>query len=958
LALLLASGVGAAFFLVDANQLKQALVEQLESQLQRKVSAGEAEVTIFTGLGARVRNLTVGEDPQFGATPFVRLGSLQVRLKLLPLLSGKVAVDSVLVDQPVVRLIRKPQGWNFESLSKRKDEPGSSGPAQQAPAQTSLAVAVDTLRLNEGTVWIRDESRLAASQESSYEHIFLELKGVSTRQAGNFVLRLALPEVGGQGLHMSGTLGPVDLAHFDRLPLDATVRLADVPIASLAALSSSDSSGPEWRGRITTETRLQGSAAEAFRLAGETTIDGAGTKRPGLESPEISGKLSHQLTYQMSSGSVDVQKATLQLPTSELSLLGSIEHEGKETILNLKIDSRRLSVDDALKMAAVLGGGPPKGMKARGQIELQMQAAGNLKSPDLSGQAKLSGGEVDYPGLDQKIVLSPLTLVFDKARITSNLLEVAVGQRTRLQAQLAANLATPKLLTTKLSTSGPVQIADLLAIGSTFGIRPPEGVSIQGGTLSLQAETTTPLEGTGETQTVGKATISGSQVKLPWLTQVLNINRTDLEFKGDSIAATGLVLKLAESTVTGQARISSLTAPTLQFGLKADQLNLATLDSLIAAPAAAEAPREHASIVRGFEWPRLSSIFEADLLLAAPPKSRPADPLAALTVLPSQFSVQHVRYDALGLENASSNFQMKNKVLSLDGLQFQMNRGTHTGRASFDLNDAQPSYTFNSSLTNVDANEFLSQNSSLKNLIFGQFSTELDVKGTGSAFDAITRSLKGGGKATLAKGKITSFNLLEQVALIGKLAGLNFKQGGGTEIEDMISNFRIENGRVFADMMHLRVPGASLKAKGSFGFDDTVDYQLSVELPTQAVPNAAAANPFVNLATATFFRSEQGKIVVPLRLSGTMQRPGFALDSQVVRENLTKTGKEAVKGGLDALQKAFSGKGPSGQNAAPTEDSSSEKNAAEKPSEKKASPLDLFQDLLNKAKEKKEAKEN
>jgi uncharacterized protein involved in outer membrane biogenesis len=296
---------------------------------------------------------------------------------------------------------------------------------------------------------------------------------------------------------------------------------------------------------------------------------------------------------------------------------------------------------------------------------------------------------------------------------------------------------------------------------------------------------------------------------------------------------------------------------------------------------------------------------------------------------------------------------VKSKLVNLDALQFQMYRGTHTGRASFDLNGVQPSYTFGSALKNVDANEFLTQNTSLKNLIYGQFSSDIDVKGTGSAFEAITRSLKGGGKATLVKGRITSFNLLQQVAMVGKLAGLNFEQGGSTEIEDMISNFQIENGRVFADTMHIRIPGASLKANGSFGFDKTLDYRLSVELPEQVAQRAGAANPFLNLATATFFRNEQGKLVVPLRLTGRPEHAQFALDSQVVRENLKKTGAEATKGALDALQKALSGKGSSSQSqpASATPDSG---KAAEKVPEKKSSPLDLFQDLMNKAKDKKQ----
>lgn len=953
---LMVLAVAAIFFFVDAEKLKETVVSQLESQLKRNVTAGKAEVTIFTGLGARVHNLTIGEDPRFGATPFARLGSVQVRLKLLPLLTGNVVVDSVQVDEPVIRLIKKPTGaWNFESLARSRETSPPAATSSAKASQSTQGVAVDALRISEGAVWIRDESRAPSNQESQYQHIFLELNGVSTDQAGNFSLRLTLPGSGSDSLEVAGKLGPLDLSNFSKVPLDATIHLADVPLASLAGLASSQPSPIEWKGHITTQTHIQGSAGQVLTVEGETNVSGLGTKQLGLESPEISGKLEHRLTYQASSGSLEVQRSTLQLPASELSLQGSVKRDGEESSLDLKVDSSRLAVDDALKLAAAVGAGAPKGMQASGQIVLQLQVAGKGKNPNLSGQAKLLGGEVIYPGLDRRIVLSPLSLTFDKARFSSSLMEVAVGQRTRVQAQITGDLSTPKLLTTRLNTPSAVQVADLLAIGSTFGVRLPEGVTIQNGTLSLQAEARTPLEGRDGTQIIGKAAIAGSQVKLPWLTQPLNISRADLELKGDSISVTALALRLAESAVTGRAKLSNLTTPALQFSLNVDQVDLATLSTLVASSPAASPANTRAFLMNEPLLRGLAGAFGTPPVFAAPPKPSAADPLAALTVLPSQVSVGRVRYDTLRLENVSSNLQMKNNVLNLGALQFQMHRGTHSGRASFDLNGAQPNYTFNSALKNVDANEFLTQNSSLKNLIYGQFSSDLDIKGTGNGFDAITRSLKGGGKATLTKGRITSFNLLEQVAAIGKLAGLNFKQGGSTDIEDMISNFRIEDGRVFADMMHVRVPGASLKASGSFGFDNTIDYQLSVELPAQS---AGAATPFLNLATATFFRSEQGKIVVPLRLSGKVERPGFALDSRVVRDNLSRTGKEAAKGALDALQNAFSGKKADNQSGAAAEDGNPEKAAAERAPEKKASPLDRFQDLLNKAKEKKKAKEN
>ena len=52
----------------------------------------------------------------------------------------------------------------------------------------------------------------------------------------------------------------------------------------------------------------------------------------------------------------------------------------------------------------------------------------------------------------------------------------------------------------------------------------------------------------------------------------------------------------------------------------------------------------------------------------------------------------------------------------------------------------------------VDANEFLTQNSSLKNLFYGKLSSDIDLQGSGSGFDAIHT---GGEFVELVRGHAT-----------------------------------------------------------------------------------------------------------------------------------------------------------------------------------------------------------
>jgi uncharacterized protein involved in outer membrane biogenesis len=256
----------------------------------------------------------------------------------------------------------------------------------------------------------------------------------------------------------------------------------------------------------------------------------------------------------------------------------------------------------------------------------------------------------------------------------------------------------------------------------------------------------------------------------------------------------------------------------------------------------------------------------------------------------------------------------------------------------------------------VDANEFLTQNSSLKNLLYGKLSSDIDLQGSGSGFDEISKQLKGAGKVTVAKGKITSFNLSEQVALLGRLAGLNVGQGG-TEFEDLVSELTIADGRVTTNAMHFRASGMALKVRGSLGLDRSADYQISAELP--AAITKKNPNQFLSLANATFFQNENGNAVIPLRMTGDIARPRLSLDTQMVKENLKNSLRQGgVTKALDTFQGLLKGKDQkAAAQPSPEAPANSAQPAGEKPAEPKpaakAGLEGLFQGIMDQVKEKK-----
>ena len=88
-------------------------------------------------------------------------------------------------------------------------------------------------------------------------------------------------------------------------------------------------------------------------------------------------------------------------------MTGSVTGLDADPTLDLRINSPRLAFDDLIKLAAVLGQGAPDGVQASGNGQLNLQVSGSSKKPQVAGEAKLADVWIRYPGLADKITLSP-----------------------------------------------------------------------------------------------------------------------------------------------------------------------------------------------------------------------------------------------------------------------------------------------------------------------------------------------------------------------------------------------------------------------------------------------------------------------------------------------------------------------------------------------------------------------
>ena len=149
-------------FLLDLNRYRDQYLPILEQALHRKVEVEDVRLTLFPTLGVQLRQVVVADDPALSSKPFLTVPSVKVAVQWKPLLQRRIEVESVLVESPIVQVIRSAKGdFNTSTMAKVS----TSGPFSNENAESKDAVspllgvlAVKKFSLAGGTVQIEDRT--------------------------------------------------------------------------------------------------------------------------------------------------------------------------------------------------------------------------------------------------------------------------------------------------------------------------------------------------------------------------------------------------------------------------------------------------------------------------------------------------------------------------------------------------------------------------------------------------------------------------------------------------------------------------------------------------------------------------------------------------------------------------------------------------------------------------------
>jgi uncharacterized protein involved in outer membrane biogenesis len=106
---------------VSPDAIAELIVPHIEKAFGRDVKVGAGELTIFSGIGARIHNVTVSNKSPFESRPLATIASIDVRLRLIPLLWGDLKIKRLTVNGCQVYLVSDSSGVNnYDFLGPKK----------------------------------------------------------------------------------------------------------------------------------------------------------------------------------------------------------------------------------------------------------------------------------------------------------------------------------------------------------------------------------------------------------------------------------------------------------------------------------------------------------------------------------------------------------------------------------------------------------------------------------------------------------------------------------------------------------------------------------------------------------------------------------------------------------------------------------------------------------------------
>jgi hypothetical protein len=416
-------------FLIDLNKYKDTILTQLKPYVPRDVDFQSIELTILTGLGAELRGLRISDNPNFSHGDFLRLESLQVRVQILPLITGQIKVKKVLLKKPLIRLARNAKGvFSFDDLLASRKDGSKKAPLpseeknnpEEGPVKGPgllAALLVNDLEIQSGKIIYQDEMQFAAMGPMVIDRLDLDVQDLSLNKPISFKIAADVMEAQGQNFQLSGRVGPVgEKLQAENIPFDARLSLEKFPISRLKDGLPKGLPVQVLSGDLSMNLEANGSLAEKILSKSDIELkDLVFEERKQEGSAERSGTIHFTLTHEMSvdypKRQISLQSGVVSINGNRLLMKGTVDNFLKGPQWDVEGWTEGLQPAALVELFPMFTNKFPKDIHIEGPAAIHLQSSGSPKKFHMETNVDMNAMKIQYKDLFQKPVGTPLSFV-------------------------------------------------------------------------------------------------------------------------------------------------------------------------------------------------------------------------------------------------------------------------------------------------------------------------------------------------------------------------------------------------------------------------------------------------------------------------------------------------------------------------------------------------------------------
>ncbi len=766
--------------LVTMDKFRGRIETVLEASLHRKATLGDMGLALWPGIGAEIEDVRISNLSGFSKEDFVRIKSLRILIKILPLLIGNVKVDKCILVEPYVLIEKNGDGkFNFTDLFEKEERGTEERPGERrAKSKEKREIAsikwlvVSKAKVDNGVVhyfdWTKPEGR-----EIYLNDIDLNLKDISLNRPIYMDLSFRLKETPGR-VHAKGTFGPLsEDVDIMGAPLAIAFETKDL---SLEPFNGFLGEGDTIEGLLNLHVKTQGKVNEVVNLKLDSSIKNLSSyRKERVFIKDMDVTISEEATLELKRGKATIQRGEISLGDLFIQMEGGVSDITSEPCLNINITTQDFPLSGwhetfpALDLINGLGGIGGINWSVQGPITSNLSLTGTTSLKHLTYLDKETG-ETMIRDLDIKID-HPLTLDIE---------------------------------------------GDLLRLKNLSLVLQEAPITINGKLRGLKGDLRMNLDISGQ-----KVSLDKWQDTFPFLEQMVDV-KGNVNFKAD---LKGMPDKLVD----------------ISFLLRSNQV---------------EVNRTKRTRTVSGEKKRRVGVDKRK-------RAKSSGSIAERINLKGKVTIDRGSFEEIMFRNFTTRLIKKGSTLELNNMAFEIFEGKVKANGGINMAGKVPLYHSGAALTRIEVNKLYNTLASPKDLLFGSLNASFTASGTGANEEELIKNLKASGQLVLNHGRITSFNLLKEVALVANLLGLETHHNE-TRFDKLSMNFKIHEGKIVTDNLYLIGKDLKVSASGNVGLDKTMDLSVRMWLPIGH----------------KFKINEEGEIIIPFHLGGTVLGPKVKLDTR------------------------------------------------------------------------------